>query len=291
MSYKSVVLIKQVPDTKNISGEVMKADGTVNRSALPAIFNPEDLNALEMALEVRDEYGGSVTVLTMGPPRSAEILRASLFRGADEVVLLTDRRFAGADTLATAYALSKAVEKVGDVDLVFCGRQAIDGDTAQVGPQVAECLGIPQITYAERVESLADGHIQIHRSIEDGYELLESRLPVLLTVLDTANEPRYPNAKRLMKYKTAKTQLDLSEEEQQDGVALEALQARGLEIPVWNVDDIGANTEQCGLSGSPTKVAKVESVQLVATEIKNIEPTPAGVGELIHELIEDHTLG
>src|SRR5512136_3005145 len=159
MPYHSVVLVKQVPDTAHISGRAMKEDGTVNRAALPAVFNPEDLNALEMALQVRDQYGGRVTVLTMGPPRAAEILREALFRGADRVVLLTDRRTAGSDTQATSYVLACAVQKIGDCDLVFCGRQAIDGDTAQVGPQVAEKLGFPQITYAEAIQSLDGGQI------------------------------------------------------------------------------------------------------------------------------------
>jgi hypothetical protein len=145
----SAVLVKQVPDTHNITGEVMTKDGTMNRGALPAIFNPEDLNALEMALEIKERTGGTVTVITMGPPKAANILRDCLFRGADRVILLTDRKFAGADTLATSYVLQCAVQKAGPFDLVLCGRQAIDGDTAQVGPQTAEKLGIPQITYAE----------------------------------------------------------------------------------------------------------------------------------------------
>jgi electron transfer flavoprotein beta subunit len=158
-TYNSIVLVKQVPDTKNITGEVMKGDGTMNRSALPAVFNPEDLNALEMALQVREQYGGRVTVLTMGPPQAAEVLREALYRGADQVILLSDRRFAGADTLATSYTLTCAIRKLGNYDLIFCGRQAIDGDTAQVGPQTAEKLGIPQITYAETVVNLEGDEI------------------------------------------------------------------------------------------------------------------------------------
>src|SRR5512143_223723 len=126
-TYQSIVLVKQVPDTRRVTGEVMTKDGTMNRAALPAIFNPEDLNALEMALQVRERYGGQVTVVTMGPPQAAEVLREALYRGADKVVLLTDRKFAGADTLATSYALQRAVEKLGRFDLIFCGRQAIDG--------------------------------------------------------------------------------------------------------------------------------------------------------------------
>lgn len=153
-TFHSVVLIKQVPDTHNVTGEVMTADGTMNRNALPAIFNPEDLNALEMALSLKDQYGGRVSVVTMGPMQAVEVLRDALYRGADRVVLLSDRKFAGADTQATSYTLKCAIDKLGDFDLVFCGRQAIDGDTAQVGPQVAEKLGIPQITYAESIIDL-----------------------------------------------------------------------------------------------------------------------------------------
>ncbi len=150
-----VVLVKQVPDTANVTGEAMKEDGTINRSALPAVFNPEDLNALEEALKLKDRHDARVTVLTMGPPAAVQVLRESLYRGADEVILLTDKAFAGADTLATSYALSLAVQKLGGADLVLCGRQAIDGDTAQVGPQTAEKLGYPQITCVSRVDELA----------------------------------------------------------------------------------------------------------------------------------------
>ena len=200
-----VVLVKQVPDTHHLTGEVMKADGTVNRSALPAIFNPEDLNALEMALQVREEKGGHITVITMGPPSAAEVLRESLYRGADRVILLTDRRFAGADTLATSYALACAVRKVGQFDMVFCGRQAIDGDTAQVGPQTAEKLGIPQITYAERIVSLEGNEIVVMRALERGRELVRSQLPCLLTVVASANQPRPPSARKRIEYKLAAT--------------------------------------------------------------------------------------
>jgi electron transfer flavoprotein beta subunit len=143
--YDSVVLVKQVPDTANVSADAMKDDGTVNRAALPAIFNPEDLHALEAALEVKDRFGGTVTVVTMGPPKAGDILRECVYRGADRGILVTDRRAAGSDTLATSYILSRAVKTIDNVDMVFCGRQAIDGDTAQVGPQCAEKLGITQI--------------------------------------------------------------------------------------------------------------------------------------------------
>jgi len=177
MPYNCVVLAKQVPDTTNITDQAMKKDGTINRAALAAIFNPEDLNALEMALQVKEKYGGQVTVLTMGPPRAAELLRESLYRGADRVILLTDRKTAGSDTLATSYALKCAIERIAHFDPIFCGRQAIDGDTAQVGPQVAEKLGLPQITYAEAVVSLQDNTIVARRALALGTETVQCELP------------------------------------------------------------------------------------------------------------------
>ena len=208
MAYNCIVLVKQVPDTAHISGKAMKDDGTVNRAALPAIFNPEDLNALEMALQVKDQYGGQVTVLTMGPARAADVLRDALYRGADRVILLSDRKFAGSDTLATSYALKCAVEHIGDYDLVFCGRQAIDGDTAQVGPQVAEKLGIPQITYAETIQSLQAGEITVERAFPRGKETVKCALPCLLTVVNTANWPRPPSVRRMIAGKFAATPLE-----------------------------------------------------------------------------------
>src|SRR5512146_2928982 len=156
MAYHCVVCVKQVPDTKRITGEAMKADGTVNRAALPAIFNPEDLHALEAALSLVDACGGTVTAITMGPANACEVLRECLYRGADRAILLTDRRAAASDTLATSYILSRAIKTIGRFDFVFCGRQAIDGDTAQVGPQLAEKLGIPQVTYFERFAEIKD---------------------------------------------------------------------------------------------------------------------------------------
>ena len=197
MPYNCIVLAKQVPDTKNVTGEAMREDGTVNRAALPAIFNPEDLNALEAALDIRDRFGGTVTVITMGPPAAVELLRESLYRGVDDVILLTDRRFAAADTLATSYALSCAVKKLGNYDLILCGRQAIDGDTAQVGPQAAEKLGINQVTYVESIRNIDGDTIEIERGIEGGVEVVRGKLPLLLTVTDTANRPRPYQAKKL----------------------------------------------------------------------------------------------
>jgi electron transfer flavoprotein beta subunit len=211
-AYKMVVLAKQVPDTKNITGEAMKADGTVNRAALPAVFNPEDLHALEMALQVKEQYGGTVTVISMGPPSAVEVLKDALYRGTDRVFLISDRAFAGSDTLATSFALKQAIQtKLPDIDIVFCGRQAIDGDTAQVGPQTAEKLDIAQVTYVESIEHLEKKNIKVRKLIDDGSEIVEAPLPVLLTVTDTANEPRPYMAKRLLKYRKAATQFGLHE--------------------------------------------------------------------------------
>ena len=206
MAFNIIVLAKQVPDTRNVGKDAMKADGTVNRAALPAIFNPEDLNAMEQALGIKEQFPGStITVLTMGPGRAADILREGLFRGADDGVLLTDRAFAGADTLATSYALSMAIRKIGKFDLILAGRQAIDGDTAQVGPQIAEKLGIPQITYAENIEAIKGDRIIVKRRLDNGVEVVECPLPTLITVNGSAAHVDHMNAKLLLKYKHAKT--------------------------------------------------------------------------------------
>ena len=297
MSYTVLVFVKQVPDTQNITGEAMKADGTVNRAALPAIFNPEDLNALELALQLKDRYGAKVVVGTMGPPAAADVLRDALFRGADEALLLTDRAFAGADTLATSYALSCAAKKVGKVDLILCGRQAIDGDTAQVGPQLAEKLKMPQICYVEEVLELAENKIVARRAIEGGYEILESPLPCLLTVID-ANDPRPPAAKRIMKYKRAMTKSEIKKKvsDPYTGNAdadaeIKALEAKGLIIAELTAEAVNADPARVGMAGSPTKVKAIQSVVLAGGEAKKIEPTTEGINALIHELIADHTLG
>jgi electron transfer flavoprotein beta subunit len=292
------VFVKQVPDTQNITGDAMKPDGTVNRSALPAIFNPEDLNALELALQLKDRYGAKVVVGTMGPPNAAEVLRSSLYRGADECVLLTDRSFAGADTLATSYALSCCANKIGKFDLILCGRQAIDGDTAQVGPQLAEKLKIPQICYIEEVIKLDKKKIVAKRAIEGGYEILESPLPALLTVIDS-NVPRPQAARKIMKYKNARTRTELAKDHananytdaEQLAVEEEALKQKGLLIYEWSAEDVGADKGRTGLAGSPTKVKNIMSVVLTATDTKKIEPSEEGIKNLVHELIDDHTLG
>jgi len=292
-----VVLVKQVPDTKNITGQAMKEDGTVNRSALPAIFNPEDLNALEMALQVKEKYGGKIHVISMGPLSAIEVLKEALYRGADNVHLLSDRRLAGSDTLATSFALKQAiVSKIPNFDIVFCGRQAIDGDTAQVGPQTAEKLNIPQLTYVESIIELDPGSIKVRRSIDSGSEIVESNLPALLTVTSTANEPRPFIAKRLLKYRKCLCELDLpkflprySKFKSVDELR-EFLKSKGLYIEVWGIDDINASPEEVGFAGSPTMVKKIESITLTGKGFKSIEPTDEGIREFIAELIEDHTL-
>ncbi|MBN2322271.1 MAG: electron transfer flavoprotein subunit beta/FixA family protein [Spirochaetes bacterium] len=291
-----VVLVKQVPDTQNLTGEAMKEDGTVNRAALPAIFNPEDLNALEMALDLRETYGGAVHVISMGPPSAVEVLKEALYRGADDAYLLSDRRFAGSDTLATSFALKQAVTtKFPDFDIVLCGRQAIDGDTAQVGPQTAEKLGIPQLTYVERIEEIKDGMIKARKLIDNGSELVETTLPVLLTVTDSANEPRPYLAKRLLKYRKAACGFDLpgllSKYPQfKTAEALrEHLKQKGLFIEMWGMEDIQADKEEVGFAGSPTTVKMIESISLTGKGFKKVEPTDDGIAQFVAELIEDHT--
>ena len=293
----SVVLVKQVPDTHNLTGEVMTKDGTMNRGALPAIFNPEDLNALEMALEVKDRTGGTVTVITMGPPKAANILRDCLFRGADKVILLTDRKFAGADTLATSYVLKCAVEKLGRFDIVLCGRQAIDGDTAQVGPQTAEKLGIPQITYAENVIEITSTHITAERALDSGSEIVRCTLPVLLTVVGSANTPRPANVRRQMERKLAAVPSEYAAirtrwPDFESDEALDAyLTARDLKITVWSAEDIGATEGSIGLAGSPTQVHKVNFVVLESTESKTIPPTAEAIKAMIAELVHEYIVG
>ena len=246
-----------------------------------------------MALDIKDRFGAEVIVATMGMPAAAEVLRQSLYRGADRAILVTDRALAGADTLATSYTLSCCAKYVGGCDLVLCGRQAIDGDTAQVGPQIAEKLNIPQLRYVEEVRDLADGKITVRRAIEGGYEILKSPMPALLTVID-ANLPRPMNAKRIMKFKRARTASELAKEigdADKAAAVKEDLAKRGLLITELNAADIKAAPERIGFPGSPTKVKQVMSVVLTAGEAKTVQPTADGIAELIHELISDHTLG
>ncbi|HRG25805.1 MAG TPA: electron transfer flavoprotein subunit beta/FixA family protein [Chitinophagaceae bacterium] len=287
--YKIIVLAKQVPDTRNVGKDAMKADGTVNRAALPAIFNPEDLNALELALEIKDQYPDTkITLLTMGPVRAAEILREGMYRGADAGVLLTDKAFAGSDTLATSYALSCAIRKIGEADLILAGRQAIDGDTAQVGPQVADKLGIPQITYAEEIISLHDRTIQVKRRLERGVEVVECTLPVLITAHSTAPECRPRNAKRLMRFKRATT---LSERHTKAEDYLAVHNDQTVLITEWCAKDVNSDLVQLGLGGSPTKVRQVENIVFQAKESKVISTDDAEIESLMQELISQHTIG
>jgi electron transfer flavoprotein beta subunit len=287
MGLNIIVLAKQVPDTRNVGKDAMKADGTVNRAALPAIFNPEDLNALEQALRLKDAHpGAKVTLLTMGPGRAAEIIREGLYRGADGGYLLTDRAFAGADTLATSYAISMAIRKIKDYDVIICGRQAIDGDTAQVGPQVAEKLGLSQITYAEEILGVSNKEITVKRRLERGVETVKGQLPLVVTVNGSAADCRPRNAKAVQKYKHAKTVTEQQE------AGCDYTQGRPyLSLTEWSVADVNADVAQCGLSGSPTKVKKIENVVFQTKESKTLQPTDAEIDSLMKELITNHTIG
>jgi electron transfer flavoprotein beta subunit len=295
MSLKIIVLAKQVPDTRNVGKDAMKEDGTVNRAALPAIFNPEDLNALEQALQLKERYPETtITMLTMGPGRAAEIIREGLYRGADNGYLLTDRAFAGADTLATSYALAMAVKKIGAFDMIIGGRQAIDGDTAQVGPQVAEKLGITQITYAEDILKVENGKITVKRNIPGGVETVEAPLPLVVTVNNSAVSCRPRNAKLIQKYKHALGAQEKAEITK-GGAELpySDLYAKKpyLNIVEWSVADVNADVKQCGLSGSPTKVKAIQNIVFQAKENKTISSSDNEIDELMKELIDNHTIG
>lgn len=289
MSLKIVVLAKQVPDTRNVGKDAMTPEGTVNRAALPAIFNPEDLNALEQALRLKDQHPGStVTLLTMGLPKAADVLRDGLFRGADAGVLLTDRALGGADTLATSYALSQAIKKIGMPDLIIGGRQAIDGDTAQVGPQVAQKLGLDQVTYVESIDSLENGKVTVTRRIDGGVEKVEVPLPLLLTVTGSAAPCRPCNAKLVMKYKRAKAPIERTADMP---YAEEYEKKPYLTLTQWGAADIDADLNQCGLAGSPTKVKAVQNIVFKAKESKRLTAADAEVEELMKELLDNHTIG
>lgn len=290
MSLNIVVLAKQVPDTRNVGKDAMKEDGTINRAALPAIFNPEDLNALEQALRLKENHAGSkITLLTMGPPRASEIVREGLYRGADTGIVLTDRAFAGADTLATSYALATAVKHIGKVDVIIGGRQAIDGDTAQVGPQIAEKLGLPQVTYAEEVK-VEDGKAIVTRRLEGGVETVEAPLPVVITVNGSAAPCRPRNARFIQKYKYAVTP---SEKANLQGAKLALVESRPeLNLYEWSAAEVDADPQQIGLAGSPTKVKNVVNVVFQAKESKTIEgDNDAELEDLIKDLIANHTIG
>ena len=287
---KIVVLAKQVPDTRNVGKDAMTPEGTVNRAALPAIFNPEDLNALEAALRLKDAVEGStVHILTMGPQRAADIIRDAMFRGADGGYLLSDRKFAGSDTLATSYALSCALRRIAP-DLIVAGRQAIDGDTAQVGPQVAEKLGLPQVTYAEEVLDIREGSLVVKRRLEHGVETVECPLPAVVTVNASAAECRPRNAKRVMKYKYALAGSEIAAAAGSPA-AERAAATPYLQIVEWAAADVDPDETQLGLQGSSTKVKKIENVVFAAKEAKRLTAADAEIESLMVELIASHTLG
>lgn len=290
MSLNIIVLAKQVPDTRNVGKDAMKEDGTINRAALPAIFNPEDLNALEQALRLKDANPGStITLLTMGLPRASEIIREAIYRGADTGIVLTDRTLGGADTLATSYSLAQAVKKIGNFDIILGGRQAIDGDTAQVGPQIAEKLGLPQVTYAEEILDLSNGTVTVKRRLENGVETVKAPLPCVVTVNGSAAECRPRNAKRLMKYKYAVSPSELAALSDERKAFVEARPY--LQLKEWSAAYVEADPEQIGLPGSPTKVKNVVNVVFTAKESMRLENNDEQLENLIKELIHNHTIG
>ena len=290
MSLNIIVLAKQVPDTRNVGKDAMKEDGTINRAALPAIFNPEDLNALEQALRLKDANPGStITLLTMGLPRASEIIREAIYRCADTGIVLTDRALGGADTLATSYSLAQSVKKFGNYDIILGGRQAIDGDTAQVGPQIAEKLGLPQVTYAEEILELKDGHVVVKRRLESGVETVKAPLPCVVTVNGSAAECRPRNARRVQKYKYA---VSPSEKEKLSDDMKAIVDARPyLNLQEWSAAYVDADPQQIGLAGSPTKVKAIENVVFTAKESRTLDNDDAQIEELVKELIANHTIG
>lgn len=287
---KIVVLAKQVPDTRHVGPDAMKPNGTVNRGKLSTIFNPDDLHALELALDLKDRIPGTeVTVLTMGPPRAADIIREGYYRGADNGVMISDRRFGGADTLATSYTLVKGINKLAPIDLILGGRQAIDGDTAQVGPQCADKLNIPQVTYVEEIIEITDNEIVAKRRLEKGVETVSTPYPCLMTVHGSSPACRSRHAKRVMQYKYARTKTELRSA---DDLLLAIHEKRPyLTIPEWSVEDIQADISKIGLAGSPTKVKSVENIVLTANEAKILSDSDADIEMMIKELIDHHTIG
>lgn len=288
---KIIVLAKQVPDTRHVGKDAMKDDGTINRSALPAIFNPDDLHALEQALRIKDlRPETEIAVLTMGPDRAADILREALFRGADKGYLLTDRAFAGADTLATSYALAMAIRHIGMPDLILGGRQAIDGDTAQVGPQIAQKLGWNAVTYAEEIRSISDDNkITILRRLEHGTELIRTALPVLITVTGSSPKCRSRHATLVQRFKYARTYTEL--EKESEFITRIVGERPYLQLIELSASDVKADLEQCGLAGSPTKVKTIQNVSFKAKESRSIEFTEAELELFIKELVANHTIG
>jgi electron transfer flavoprotein beta subunit len=287
---KIVVLAKQVPDTRHVGPDAMKPDGTVNRGKLATVFNPDDLHALELALNIKDRVPGTkVTILTMGPQKAADIIREGYYRGADYGVMISDRRFGGADTLATSYTLVKGINKLAPYDLILGGRQAIDGDTAQVGPQCADKLNIPQVTYVEEIIEINEHEIIARRRLDKGIEIVSSPFPCLMTVHGSSQVCRSRKAKKMMQYKYARTKTELRTA---DDLILSLHEKRPyLTIPEWSVEDIGADMEKIGLSGSPTKVKSVESIVFTANEAKILSDSDVDIEMMIKELIAHHTIG
>lgn len=287
---KIIVLAKQVPDTRHVGPDAMKPDGTVNRGKLSTVFNPDDLHALELALNIKDRVPGTeVTILTMGPQKAADIIREGYYRGADNGIMISDRRFGGADTLATSYTLVQGIKKLTPFDLILGGRQAIDGDTAQVGPQCANKLNIPQVTYVEEILEIKDAEIIAKRRLEKGVETVSAPYPCLMTVHGSSAKCRSRHAKKVMKYKYARSKTELRSA---DETLLSIHEKRPyLTIPEWSVEDIEADVAKIGLAGSPTKVKSVESIVLTANEAKILNSSDADIEGMIKELIEHHTIG
>ena len=242
-----IVLVKQVPDTSEV--KINRETNTLIRDGVPSIINPYDMYAIEEALRLREKHGGKVTAVTMGPPQAAEALKEAVAMGVDDVVLLSDRAFAGADTWATSYALAKGIRKIGGFDLVIAGKQAIDGDTAQVGPETADMLGIPFVAYIRKIEQVEGNKMTAERLMDEGYDVVETSLPCLITVVKELNTPRLPSLKGKMK-------------------------AKGLKVTSWNAGDIAADVDQCGLKGSPTKVVRI------------FPPAPRGRREILSGAVE-----
>lgn len=280
---KIKVLAKQVPDTANITGNAMKDDGTVNRAILPAVFNPEDLNALELALSIKDTVGDcEVSVISMGPAKAVDILKHSLFMGADKVHLISDRKYAGADTLATSFVLSEAIKLLGGADIVLAGRQAIDGDTAQVGPQVAEKLDLNQITYVSGIREITGSYAIVERDGEYQTEIIKAHYPLLMTVTASVNTPRYPNASKMLRHFKSDIASAFSPEK------LEDAKRSGRIIPLITNDDLKLDDERCGLKGSPTKVHNIKSITLTGGDLKFYGNENEGIKSLIRDIMKDY---
>jgi len=289
-----VVCLKQVPSTTDV--KIDPQTNTLVRQGIKSIVNPLDTYALEEGVRIKERYGGRVTAISMGPAQAEEMLREAIATGADDAILLSDAAFAGADTLATSYVLSEAVKKVGSFDIIFAGRQAIDGDTAQVGPQTAEKLGLPQVTYTEKIIDIKKNIVTIRRKIDGGHEVLESPLPLLITVIKDAAIPRPFKATRVMAYKNARSLVEL--EKMVEGNSLlyledlkEEYNSKSLFIDTLTMDELSVEAERCGLHGSPTKVFKIDSVVLGGGEHIKIEPTKEGLGQLVDKLMDDHIFG